>query len=274
MGSALRVFLWLWQEGQAGPNPWMREVRAGGCFRAEEVGQALGINERTVRRHLTLLCRAGYLTTWREPHGFSAVVNLGRARQAQPPAGPDNPVRSVGGEERPDRVVRSVGPERTRLSDHACPSPDRAVRSGHPPAPPLVEEDLFLDLYSPGGFFKEPTTAKRARPVPTTPGREAPSQKPAAVADGSIAGGSRSELAIARLLGRIEAWERPEMTRTLLETLGEVPVSHLDQVFELVWRMHRTRRKDLDNPAGWWAAMLQRAAEQCVRSLEGRHGYG
>ena len=97
-----------------------------------------------------------------------------------------------------------------------------------------MEQDLFLDLYSPGGFFIEPTTAKRARPVPTGPRREAPSQKPAAVADGSIGGGSRLEQALARRIGQIESWERPEMTKTLMDALGEVPLSHLDLVFEQV----------------------------------------
>lgn len=82
------------------------------------------------------------------------------------------------------------------------------------------------------------------------------------------------EQTITHLISRIEAWERPELTRRLREALGAVPLTHLDAVFEQAWRLHRTRRKDLDNPAGWWASTLQRCAEACLRDVKGALDYG
>ncbi|MBI5522414.1 MAG: hypothetical protein HY910_07285 [Desulfarculus sp.] len=274
MGGALWVFLWLWQEGQPGESPYVRQVRGGGSFRSEEIGQALGLNERTVRRHLITLSAAGYLTTWREPHGFSAVVSIWESEKAPQGERPDNSVRSEITAERPDKVVRSLGPDRTTLSDHQL-RPDRVVRSENPPAPPLrVLEESSLDSSSSGGFLEVPTTAKRAQVVPLRGGLEAAAPRPVAVAAGPSPGRLRQEQAIAHLIGRIEAWERPELTRTLLDNLCQVSLSQLPLVFEQVWRFHRTRRKDLDNPAGWWAAMLARAVQECRRNMKGAHDYG
>lgn len=77
----------------------------------------------------------------------------------------------------------------------------------------------------------------------------------------------RHEQAILHHLGRIGEWERPELTASLRRALMAVPVAELAKVFELCWRMHRTRNKALDNPAGWWARMLSRAAEGLGKTL-------
>ena len=78
MGGALWVFLWLWREGAAGESPFVREVRGGAPVRVEEIGAGLGLPVGTVKRHLAQLREAGYLTTFREHHAFTAIVNLWR----------------------------------------------------------------------------------------------------------------------------------------------------------------------------------------------------
>lgn len=271
MGGALWVFLWLWREGQDQESPHVRAVRGGAVVRVEEIAEALGLNERTVRRHLGTLCEAGYLNTWREAHGFTAVVNIWRPAPGQQP-------------ERPDSSVRSLAPARSNLSDHQASDRttlsddsarvDSSVRSQHPPAPPLrVLEESSLDSSSSEDCLNVPTSAKRAQVVPFKPVAEGPAPAAVVVA-GSSPGRLRQEQAIAHLIGRIEDWERPALTKTLLEALCAVPLTHLPAVFDQAWRFHRTRRKDLDNPAGWWAETLRRCAEACARDVKGERGYG
>jgi hypothetical protein len=83
----------------------------------------------------------------------------------------------------------------------------------------------------------------------------------------------RQEQAITHLLSRIEAWERPALTRTLMVALCAVPLTHLDAVFEQAWRF-RNRGGHKDNLPGWWAATLCRCAEACVRDVKGALDYG
>ena len=287
MGGALWVFLWLWQEGHPGDSPHVREVRGGGVVRVKEIAEALGLSRRSVQRFLAILRDEGYLTTWQEQHGFTAVISIWDAgRQENTGRGdksgaPDPAVRddkSGAPEHEPGRgdssVVPGVGSGVTDMA-HLNARGDKSGAPGNPPAPPLrVLEESSLDSSSSGGFLEVPTTAKRAQVVPLRGGLEAAAPRPVAVAAGPSPGRLRQEQAIAHLIGRIEAWERPELTRTLLDNLCQVSLSQLPLVFEQVWRFHRTRRKDLDNPAGWWAAMLARAVQECRRNMKGAHDYG
>lgn len=278
MGGALWVFLWLWREGTPGESPFVRSVRGGGGFRAEEIGEALGLHERTVRRHLATLAEAGYLNTWREQHGFTGIVSLWQAEIGQDVPRPDKVVRSERDQARADKVVRSQVSDRTELSGLGAENADRIVRSENPPAPPLrVLEELSLDSgssescsYSPPCGFNETPTAKTANVVPLAAlqaKRQAAGEQEAAAADAERARRLRHEQAILNHLQRIEAWERPELNRTLRETLMAVPLVHLDEVFELAWMAHRFRGGEVRNLAGWWASTLRRMARECLASL-------
>ncbi len=287
MGDALWVFLWLWQGGQPGDSPHVREARGGDLVRVKEIAEALGLSRRSVQRYLATLRDEGYLTTWQDQHGFTAVISIWDASQQEHTArgdksgAPDPTVRddkSGAPEHESGRGDKSGAPEiGSGVTDmaHLDARGDKSGAPENPPAPPLrVLEESFLDSSSSGGFLEVPTTAKTAQVVPLRGGLESVPPRPVAVAAGPSPGRSRQEQAIAHLIGRIEAWERPELTRTLLDALCQVPLSQLPLVFEQVWRFHRTRRKDLDNPAGWWAAMLARAVQECRRNMKGAHEYG
>lgn len=277
MGGALWVFLWLWQEGRAGESPHVREVRGGAVVRVEEIAEALGLTRRSIQRSLATLRDAGYLTTWQDQYGFTAVVNIWDASQ---------PERAARGDKSgaPDQAVKgnrygapgAFGASGVTEVAHLGARGDKSGAPEHPPAPPLrVLEDSSLDSSLSGGFLNVPTTAKTAHVVPIRGGREAGPPRPAAaVAAGQSPRRLLQEQTIAHLISRIEAWERPELTRTLLESLCAVPLTHLDAVFEQAWRFSRTRRKDLNNPPGWWAETLRRCAEACIRDVKGALDYG
>ncbi|MBI4800672.1 MAG: hypothetical protein HY794_18435 [Desulfarculus sp.] len=253
----------------------------------KEIVEALGLSRRSVQRYLATLRDEGYLTTWQDQHGFTAVISIWDAGRQENTARGDKsgaPAPAV-------RDDKSGAPEHESVRDDSSVAPgvgsgvtdmahlglwdDKSVIPENPPAPPLrVLEESSLDSSCSGGFLNVPTTAKRARVVPLRGGQEADAPRPVAVAAGPSPGRLRQEQAIAHLIGRIEAWERPELTRTLLDNLCQVPLSQLPLVFEQVWRFHRTRRKDLDNPAGWWAAMLARSVQECRRNMKGAHDYG
>jgi biotin operon repressor len=277
MGGALWVFLWLWQEGRAGDSPHVRGVRSGGVVRVEEIAEALGLTRRSIQRSLATLRDEGYLTTWQEQYGFTALVNiwdagkLENAARGDKSGAPDQAVRGDGSGA-PGALLASGVTEVARLGTRD----DKSGAPGHPPAPPLrVLEDSSLESSSSGAFLNVPTTAKTAHVVPIRGGRDSGPPRPAAaVAAGQSPGRLRQEQAITHMLSRIEAWERPALTRTLREALCAVPLSHLGAVFEQAWRLSRTRDKDQRNPAGWWAETLRRSAEACVRDVKGALDYG
>lgn len=261
MGGALWVFLWLWREGAAGDSPFVREVRGGAPVRVEEIAAGLGLPVGTVKRHLAQLREAGYLTTFREHHAFTAIVNIWR------PGGEDQ-------ESRPKN-----GPSLSESRPKNGPSEN-------PPGPPLKEQELFLDkpsnqgssFDSPGFLLRTSSSNKRANVVPIRPGVEAEDRPAVEGAAAAVAAGPstrrlRHEQAILHHLGRIEAWERPELTATLRDALLAVPLVHLAEVFELCWRKHRYRNKALENPAGWWAAMLRQSAEVVAKAVAQSSGF-
>lgn len=272
MGGALWVFLWLWREGVAGESPHVREVRGGGVVRLEEISQALGLSRRSVERHLATLREAGYLQTWRERHGFTALVSLWEAGNPAPPemAGQDvfSPAKNGGTE-------RETAPVPPDMAVHR-PSPAKYGGTDNPSGLPLrVLEESFLGSCSSQGSCNVSTTAKTAQVVPFPGAREAGAPRPAAaVAAGKSPGRLRQEQAITHYLSRIEAWERPDLTRTLLEALCAVPISHLEAVFDQAWRFHRHRDKALNSPAAWWASTLCRCADACMKALKGASDYG
>jgi hypothetical protein len=74
-------------------------------------------------------------------------------------------------------------------------------------------------------------------------------------------------------LGRIEAWERPELNRSLREALLTVPLARLPDVFEAAWFARRFRGGAVRNPAGWWFETLRRTARECLEAVavDGEH---
>ena len=287
MGGALWVFLWLWREGAAGESPFVREVRGGAPVRVEEIGAGLGLPVGTVKRHLAQLREAGYLTTFREHHAFTAIVNIwrpgGEDHESKPKNGPSHDGASQG----PKMGLDPRNDEsRPKNEPSLCESRPKNGPSENPPGPPLKEQELLLNnLVSEGSSVPDPgfllrTSSKqlRANVVPIRPGVEGepPPSGPgiaAAVAAGPSPRRLRHEQAILHHLGRIEAWERPELTATLSDALMAVPLEHLAEVFELCWRKHRLRNKALENPAGWWAAMLRQSAEAVAKSLAQSSGF-
>ena len=280
MGGALWVFLWLWREGSAEDSPFVREVRGGAPVRVEEIADGLGLPMRTVKRHLAQLREAGYLTTFREHHAFTAIVNIWRPGGEDQESGAKNGTSlSLDG---PSQVPKMA------LDPRNDESSAKNGTSENPPGPPLKEQELFLyNLNSRGSSLPDPwfllrTSSKqlKANVVPIRPGVEGdpPSSSPgiaaAAVAAGSNTRRLRHEQAILHHLGRIEAWERPELTATLRDALLAVPLEHLVEVFELCWRKHRLRSKALENPAGWWASMLRQTAEAVAKAVAQSSGFG
>ena len=287
MGGAVWVFLWLWNQTDPAGGPYSREVRAGSPVRVDELCEALGLPERTVRRHLAQLRDEGYLNTFRESHAFTAVISIWR------PDGPGGGLPAKNGrslktqsdlpkmaghprnDESPAKNGRSQDQDSAKFGRSGANFPAKngrlAGEFSSPPGPPLKEQELFLDI--PGkqgsslpdpGFLLRTNNNKSANVVPIRPDVEGPSASSgpdAAVAVGQSPERLRREQAARHHLGRIDAWERPELNRTLLEALCGLSATGLNEVFEVVCRMHRTRRKDLDNPAGWWASMLIRSAQ-------------
>jgi hypothetical protein len=288
MGGALWVFLWLWREGAAGENPFVREVRGGAPVRVEEIAAGLGLPMRTVKRHLAQLREAGYLTTIREHHAFTAIVNIWRPGGEDQESGAKNGTSLVGPSQVP---TMALDPRNDESGAKNGTSLDvSGAKNGtleNPPGPPLKEQEIYLDkprvtelssLPDPGFFLRTSSSNKRANIVPIRPGVEggsAPSGPgiAAAVAAGPSPRRLRHEQAILHHLGRIEAWERPELTATLRDALLAVPLVHLAEVFELCWRKHRLRNKALENPAGWWAAMLRQTAEVVAKAVAQESGF-
>jgi len=236
MGGAVWVFLWLWGQSDPTDGLFSREVRSGSPVRVEEVCAALGLSDRTIKRHLAHLRDAGYLTTFREHHAFTAVVSLWRPEP---------------------QTEESGAKSGTSLSMSGAKNGTSLAQKSAPPGPPGKEEDLFLDIptykgssLNSRGFLLRTNSNKRASVVPLRPGVEgqSPSSAPAAavVAAGPTPGRLRMEQAIQHHLSRIDEWERPEFNRTLAEALCSLKVQELNEVFEIAWRLHRTRNKALE----------------------------
>ena len=271
MGGALWVFLWLWRESTACDSPHVREVRGGRSFRAEEIAQALGQPLRSIERHLATLRTHGYLQTWKEQHGISALVNLWAGESSAPPemAGQDQSSTAKNG-----GTESETGPVPPKMAGLEAMSPAKNGGTEIPPGPPYeVLEELSLDhasnLRSSGPCLipqpcidPVPTTAKIANVVPLRPEPPGPGSPRAAA---GVRGSSPREQAILHHLGRIDAWERPELTKTLSRTLWQLPPAGLNEVFELAWTHHRLRNKALDNPPGWWVATLTRLASAWLK---------
>lgn len=282
MGGALWVFLWLWGESDPAGGPYRREVRSGAPIRIDEVCASLGLPERTIKSHMTRLRKAGYLTTSREHHAFTAVVKICGLEEASDESragicpSPGRP--SQGQIIAPDPRSRAGNcPSPAKSGAGFCPSLDQ---KSAPPAPPGKEEDLFLDIptyegssLNSRGFLLSTNNNKTASGMPKRSGRGKPafSSKPAyGDVPRSASEPCRREQAIRAHLDRIGEWERPKLTRTLTETLYALEGYELDQVFERAWAFHRTRHKGLDNPPGWWASLLCQLGEECLKSNRDR----
>jgi len=283
MGGALWVFLWLWREGAAGDSPFVRDVRGGAVVEVEEISAALGLPKRSVERHLATLREAGYLQTFKERYGFTALVSLWDSARSVPPnlaeLNQSSPAKNGGTEP-------ILHPEPPKMAGLEPTSPAKNGGTGNPPGPPLKEQELLLNnlvsegssVPDPGFLLRTSSSKKKASVVPIRPGVEGepPPSGPgiaAAVAAGPSPRRLRHEQAILHHLGRIEAWERPELTATLSDALMAVPLEHLAEVFELCWRKHRLRNKALENPAGWWAMMLRQTAEVVAKAVAQSSGF-
>lgn len=278
MGGAVWVFLWLWSQSDPTDGLFSREVRSGAPVRVEEACEALGLPERTIKSHMTRLREAGYLTTFREHHAFTAVINLWQPDSAPAESRakicPSLGNASQGQKSAPDYGSRAkTCPSHAKSRAEICPSLDQ---KSAPPGPPGKEEDLFLDIptyegssLNSRGFILRTNNNKKASVVPLRPGVEGqspPSAPAAAVVAGPPPGRLRMEQAVQHHLSRIDEWERPEFNRTLAEALCSLKVQELNEVFDMAWRLHRTRNKALENPAGWWASTLKRTAEACRKA--------
>lgn len=295
IGGALWVFLWLWRETDA-----EGDVRGGRSVQVGEMARDLGMAKRTVERHLATLRAEAYLETWPEQRGFSAWLVLGKsggeagqdeqegARDCPAGQGPKEQeieqnipwsARNGGPEENHASTAKSGGPGVTKVADQAFGSAKNGGPAT-PPGPPLKGIKSISRLRrgevlsnSPPCEFKEPTTTNV---LPIDRGRRGARELDAAAVD---AGGPRTlppsptMQAIEKGLARIPKWERPELTRTLLEALLKLAPYQIEHAFERAWAAHRTRRKDLSNPAGWWATMLTSWVKQWeqIRANEARH---
>ena len=276
MGPALWVFLWLWREAGLQEGEWAGEVRGGRAIRLEEIAGKLGIPERTVKRHIASLREAEYLETWSAGHGgLEFMVFLWDPEMEKSGSGAKNGPGGMitRGPKMAPEDLESTSP-RPKMApegiDHAAQGPKMAPE--HPPRPPHKElnESRERSLSGEGSHVcvsNVPAATERFNtnaPVET---------ETAGAGPGSPAAGDRAEtpgLARARqLLDRVEAWERPELTRTLQDKLGRLEPWQVEQAFEFVWRRHRHRNKGLDSPAAWWASMLARAADELARAGPG-----
>ena len=155
MGPALWVFLWLWREARLPEGDWFGEVRNCQPIRLEEIAEALGMQLRTVRRHISALREAEYLETWNAGHtGLEFMVFLwdpevekAPQRDAQKssaakngplgivPQGPKMAAETpVGNSQRPKMAAEDF--------DHCPQRPKMAAE--HPPDPP-IRILVFLD---------------------------------------------------------------------------------------------------------------------------------
>ena len=263
MGPALWVFLWLWREAGLAEGEWFGEVRNSRPIRVEEIAGDLGLPPRTVERHIAKLREAEYLETWRSNHAFEAMVFLWdpevEKRAAAEEANRqkwrldnDSPTAKNGGS------LEILQP--TAKNDVSQP-PKMAV--GHPLRLPHKDLDITRSPSSSGESSYVPAAIRRIK-------TNAPVETNRAPERGAVVAGHSPDtpgLAQARkLLNRVEAWERPDLTRTLTEKLERLEPWQVEQAFEFVWRRHRHRNKGLASPAAWWASMLARAADELAQS--------
>ena len=276
MGPALWVFLWLWREAGLQEGEWAGEVRGGRAIRLEEIAGDLGIPERTVKRHIASLREAEYLETWSAGHGglefmvflWDPEKEKGGSEAKNGPGGiiphglkmaPEDPESKSQG---PNLALEGI--------DQAAQGPKMAPE--HPPRPP--HKELYISrersLSSEGSHVSVSNVPAATERFNTTASVET---ETAGAGPGSPVAGDRAEspglIRARQLLDRVEAWERPELTRTLQNKLGRLDPCQVEQAFEFVWRRHRHRNKGLDSPAAWWASMLARAADELARAGPG-----
>lgn len=283
MGPALWVFLWLWREAGLQEGEWAGEVRNSRPIRLEEIAEATGIPLRTVRRHVAMLREAEYLETWKSGSaGLEFMVFLW-----DPEA--EETGKNIPQNDRPAKNGRTeIIPVRPNMAgrDENSPheGPNMAGRSGeqdpvrpnmagrHPPRPPHKEFNISRErsLSSEGSHVSVSNVPAATERFNTTAPVE--TETTGAGPDSPVAGHKPETPGLARarqLLDRVQAWERPELTRTLQDKLGRLEPWQVEQAFEFVWRRHRHRNKGLDSPAAWWASMLARAADELARAGPG-----
>ncbi|MCF8118360.1 MAG: hypothetical protein K9K33_18315 [Desulfarculaceae bacterium] len=274
MGPALWVFLWLWREANLPESEWFGEVRNSRPIRLEEIAGALGITLRTVKRHVSALREAEYLETWSAGHeGLEFMVFLWDPKVEK---GDESSTHKASGAKNGTLgIVRQVPKMAPETPDTALPGPKMAPESfsrssqvpkmapEHPPTPPHKDLDITRSPSSPGESSYVPAAVRRIK-------TNAPVETNGEPERGAVVAGHSPEtpgLAQARkLLNRVEAWERPDLTRTLTEKLERLEPWQVEQAFEFVWRRHRHRNKGLASPAAWWASMLARAADELAQA--------
>lgn len=274
MGPALWVFLWLWREANLAKGEWFGEVRNSRPIRLEEIAETTGITLRTVKRHVSALREAEYLETWSAGHdGLEFMVFLWDPETEKEDA--NGRTKSSGAKNGTLGIVRQVPKMAPETPDTGSPGPKMApedfehraqvpkMAPEHPLRLPHKELSITRSPSSPGeGSYVTAAIRRIKTNAPVETGME-PER-------GAVVAGHSSDtpgLAQARkLLERVEAWERPGLTRTLSEKLGRLTPWQVEQAFEFVWRRYPHRNKGLASPAAWWASMLARAADELAQA--------
>jgi DNA-binding transcriptional ArsR family regulator len=279
MGAAIFVFAWLWIQLGSLSKRWGGLVRNGESVSAREISNNLGIKISTVRHHLSILKKAGYLETRMSGRGNSMLIKLWPPKEG-PEDSPAIMYRDIlsrlskpNKQPSRDEICGLCQLKYGQVSDQVCEDiislgqaeitknyqapgsgcQDINRQNQHPPRPPLkgikdccYKEPTTTLVSSDRGRKKRTSPTKRTRPKRTNP---------------------LKLLEIKQQLKQIQEFERPVLTLTLEKALLPFNSEQLKEIFQQVWRFHQTRNKALENPAGWWAKMLVKSAENYAKIL-------
>jgi len=271
IGGALWVLLFLLQRADE-----TGRVFQGEAVPLELIAARLEISVRGVKRRLKTLRDGGYIDTERCPAGGVFIaVNLGAK------SGPEGPARGQIWPQEKKHKAKS-GPEKPAQGQIWPREGEPGAKSGPEGlAPPLmippckVLKDLFLepkrtttttDVELPvrGGGQEE----KAVKALSQSP--EASSVTPSNPVNQNLPGpwqGSQEQQArqrVRKVLARIDANERPELTRRLMDTLGRLNERWLALAEDACWEAWRKRAGRLTDAPAWWHAMLERKGRQAL----------